>query len=143
MDVIPNIGFGPVQFGMNPAEVLAHFPEEQNYEEWMGGKRNDSLLYHGLIFGFNRCDSIGPLADSRLVEVTVFGREDARLWGRGIGGWSKDAVTAYLKQSGVPYEVQEGGDVPAYSLSLSFGEGGRLEYVEAWANTEGKAFSIQ
>ena len=53
MEVIPNIGIGPVRFGMSPAEALAAIPEGQKYEEWMGGNRNDSLLFHGLILGFD------------------------------------------------------------------------------------------
>ena len=53
MEVIPNIGVGPVRFGMSPAEVLTAIPEGQKYEEWMGGNRNDSLLFHGLILGFD------------------------------------------------------------------------------------------
>ena len=140
MEVMPNIGVGPARFGMSPAEVLAHFPEGQKYEDWMGGNRNDSLLFHGLIFGFDRCDGFGPLADSRLVEVTIYGREDVLLWGRGIGDWSKVAVAEYLGRNGTPYEIHENGDllVRPHSMTLSFAEGGHLEWVEAWANLEHK-----
>ena len=135
MDVIPDVGIGPVRFGMSPAEVVACFPEEQKYEDWMGGNRNDSMLYHGLIFGFDSCDSVGPLAQSRLVEITVFEREDARLWEQTISDWSKEWVTEYLERNGIPCEIQESGDllVRAQSLSLSFSESDQLVYVEAWA----------
>ena len=134
MDVIPDVGIGPVRFGMSPAEVVACFPEEQRYEDWMGGNRNDSLLYHGLIFGFDRHDGVGPLAHSRLVEVTIFGRDDARLWERRMSHWSKESVTEYLERNGVPYECKKNGDVLVgpQCLSLSFNELDRLEYLEAW-----------
>jgi len=92
MDVIPEVGIGPARFGMSPAEVTASFPEAQRYEDWMGGNLNDSLFYHGLIIGFDRCDSVGPLPHSRLAQITVFDREDARLWERTICDWSKDGV---------------------------------------------------
>jgi hypothetical protein len=123
---------------MSPAEVLANFPEEQKYEDWMGGNRNDSLLFHGLIFGFDRCDGFGPLADSRLVEFTIYGREDTELWGRGIGDWSKEAVADYLGRNGIPYEIHGNGDLSVlqFSMALSFTEGGQLDWVEAWANVE-------
>lgn len=138
MEVIPNIGIGPVRFGMSPAEVLATLPEGQRYEDWMGGNRNDSLLFHGLIFGFDRCDAVGPLADSRLVEFTIHGREDVRLWGRRIGDWSRDAVAEYLGHDLVPYEIHENGDlsVRTHSLALSFAEDGRLVWVEGWADVK-------
>jgi hypothetical protein len=134
MDLIPDLGIGSVRFGMSPAEVVACFPEEQTYEDWMGGNRNDSLLYHGLIFGFDSHDNVGPLAHSRLVEVTIFGREDARLWEQAIGHWSKELVTQHLERNSIPYESQQNGDVMIrpQSLSLSFNELDRLEYVEAW-----------
>lgn len=140
MEVIPNIGVGPVRFGMSPAEVLASLPEEQKHEDWMGGNRNDSLLFHGLIFGFDRCDAIGTLADGRLIEFTIHGREDVRLWGRGIGDWSRDAVAEYLGHNVIPYEIHENGDLSVlpHSLALSFDEDGRLVWVEGWADVERK-----
>lgn len=133
MDVIPKVGVGRVRFGMSPAEVAAVFPEEQRYEDWMGGNRNDSLLYQGIVFGFDRHDAQGPTAEGRLVEFTVFGREDARLWGRGFADWSRAAVAEHLARGGVRYEIHENGDlsVPACSMTLSFAADGRLEYVEA------------
>jgi hypothetical protein len=141
MEVIPNIGIGPVRFGMTPAEVIANFPDGQKYEDWMGGNRNDSLLFHGLILGFDSCDGDGPLADSRLVEFTIYGREDVRLWGQGLGDWSKEAVAEYLRRHGIPYEIHENGDwsVRPHSLAISFAEEGHIDWVEAWANLVPKA----
>lgn len=141
MEIIPNIGIGPMRFGMSPSEVLTNFPEEQKYENWMGGNRNDSLLFHGLIFGFDKCNGTGPLAESRLVEFTIYGREDVRLWGRVISEWSREAVTEYLGRNGISYEIHENGDlsVRQYALALSFSEMGHLEWVEAWANVERSA----
>jgi len=119
---------------MTPAEVLRVFPEEQRYEDWMGGNRNDALPYHGLIFGFNECNAAGPIERSRLVEVTIFGREDARLWGQRMSDWSRVSVTEYLERNNIRFELQESGNVlvRSLSLSLSFSELDGLEYVEAW-----------
>lgn len=138
MEIIPNLGVGSVRFGMSPTEVLAHFPEEQKYEDWMGGNRNDSVLFHGLIFGFDRCNSFGPLADSRLVEFTIYGRGDVQLWGREVGDWSMETVVEYLERHNVPYEIHENVDlaVKLYSMMLSFAEEGHLEWIEAWTNVE-------
>jgi hypothetical protein len=61
LEIIPGIGIGPVQRGMSPPQVLEALPEKHQYEEWMGGNLNDSLLFHGLIFSFDKCNPAGPL----------------------------------------------------------------------------------
>jgi hypothetical protein len=134
MELIPNVGIGSLRFGMSPAEVRAVRPEEQTYEEWMGGNLNDSLLYHGLIIGFDECNSTGPLPDSRLTRICVLGREDAVIWGQAICDWTKETVTSHLDRSRIPCRMLDSGDVSvqALSLSLSFDDSGRLEYVEMW-----------
>jgi hypothetical protein len=136
MEVFPNVGIGPLRFGMNPAQVLALFSEQQIYEDWMGGNLNDSLLYHGLIIGFDECDGDGPLAHSRFREVRLNRREDTVLWGRNLFDWTKPAVTDHLENGGLPYRLAACGDVsvPDLSLLLAFDESSRLEYVEMWAS---------
>jgi hypothetical protein len=47
MIIYPNQGIGPIKFGMSPEEVKALMGIEEVYEPWMGGNRNDSLLYPG------------------------------------------------------------------------------------------------
>ena len=69
--VDPKIGFGPMRFGMSPAQVRDLLPEEQTYEECLGGNLNDSLLYRGLIIGFDACDANGLLAESRFCELRL------------------------------------------------------------------------
>ena len=134
MELIPKVGFGRLRFGMTPAEVGALVPEESTYEEWMGGNLNDSLLYHGLIIGFDECDSTGPLPDSGLNRICVFGREDAVIWGKSICDWTKAAAATHLDQNLIPYRILNSGDVSVQglSLSLSFDDSDRLEYVEVW-----------
>src|SRR5215467_5847811 len=111
MDIIPNIGVGAVRFGMKPGEVIALFPEAQKYEDWMGGNRNDSLLYQGIIFEFNACNSSGPLANSRLIGIEIFGRKNAVLWGRPIDTWTKEALVSYLDEHNMAYRFHTSGDL--------------------------------
>jgi hypothetical protein len=63
MEIFPNIGLGPIRFGMNPSQVQAVLGSDRTYEPWMGGNLNDSQLYPGLIIGFDNCDDRGPLKD--------------------------------------------------------------------------------
>lgn len=135
MELIPNVGLGPLRFGMRPAEVDALFPEEQAYEDWMGGNLNDSMLYRGIIIGFDYCDSDGPLSQSQFREVRVNRREDAVIWGKNISDWRKAEVTDHLERVGTRYRLSTCGDVsvPDLSLLLSFDDSDRLEYVEMWA----------
>ncbi|MBA2525528.1 MAG: hypothetical protein H0V18_07060 [Pyrinomonadaceae bacterium] len=133
MELLLNVGIGSIRFAMTPVEVHALISEEPTYEDWMGGNRNDSLLFHGLIFGFDGCDSTGPLENSRLTEVSIHGREDVVLWGRNICYWTKDAVKDHLDRNGLPYQIVANGDVSVdSSLAISFDNAGRLEYIEMW-----------
>jgi hypothetical protein len=140
MDVIPNIGAGSVRFGMKPSEVMAHFPEEQLYEDWMGGNLNDSLLYRGIIFGFDKYNSVGSLANSRLVEIRMYGREDAVICGRLIGTWKKETIINYWDENDLAYEDHDNGDVsiPSLSLVLSFDSQDQIEYLEMWESVENR-----
>lgn len=117
MDVIPKLGIGSVTFGMHPAEVFQNFPEQQTYEAWMGGNLNDSLLFHGVIFGFDACNANGPLSNSRLSDITLFEREDARLFGQSIGNWSRDSLIEYFKSNHFQYEIQIGGSLNSQTFA--------------------------
>jgi hypothetical protein len=132
MDIIANFGIGPLHFGMKPAEILKLFPEEQKWEFWMGGNRNDSLFFHGILLEFDKCNSTGPLPDSRLTELEVFGREDATLWGQNIIDWTEKAIVEYIHRNDIPCEVVASGGfyLPTQSMAFSFDEG--QLFIEAW-----------
>jgi len=136
LQIIPNIGIGPLRFGMRPDEVRRRFPEEETYEEWMGGNLNDSLLYRGLILGFDAHDTHGPLADSHFNEVRLNRREDARLWGRGLFAWTKASIRDHLENNSIAYESYENGDISVASLSvaMSFDEAELLVDIEMWSS---------
>jgi hypothetical protein len=136
LQIIPNIGIGPLRFGMGPDEVRRRFPEEETYEEWMGGNLNDSLLYTGLILGFDAHDSHGPLVHSHFCEVSLNRREDATLWERGLFAWTKASIRDHLENNGIAYETDENGEifVSSLSMSMSFDESELLEYIEMWSS---------
>jgi hypothetical protein len=120
---------------MSPAQVRAVFPEAETYEDWMGGNLNDSILYQGLIVGFDRCNVTGPLVDSRFVEVRLHGRSDIIIYGKNICDWTRDAVTSHLNQSGIRYQTvnNRGVLVRTSTLSLTFDESGcHLVWIEMW-----------
>ena len=134
LQIIPNVGIGPLRFGMNPDEVRRRFPEKETYEDWMRGNLNDSLLYRGLILEFDACDSHGPLTHSRFSGLRLNRREDATLWGRGLFDWTKTSIGHHLENNGIAYESLENGDILVASLStsMSFDESDLLEYIEMW-----------
>ena len=135
MEIIPKVGIGPLCFGMTPDQVRALFSEEETYEDWMGGNLNDSILYRGLILGFDRCDTWGPLASSKFRELRLHGRQDAVLWGKNILDWCKADAIDYLERRGFAYRLSNGRDlsIPKSSLVLSFDDVGRLEHLEMWS----------
>ena len=135
MEVLPNIGLGVIRFGMRPAEVRGLLLEPETYEEWMGGNLNDSLLYHGLILGFDSYDAYGPLAHSHFAELRLNRREDATIWGKNLLAWTKGLIADHLRRIVVPCESPGNGDllVPSLSLAMSFDKSNGLEYIEMWA----------
>ena len=135
MEIIPKVGIGPLHFGMNTDQVRALFAEEETYEDWMGGNLNDSILYRGLILGFDRCDTCGPLPSSKFRELRLRGRQDAVLWGKNILHWCKADAIDYLESRGFANRLSNGGDlsIPKSSLVLSFDDVGRLEHLEMWS----------
>jgi hypothetical protein len=133
LEIIPGIGIGPVRRGMSPAQVLEAFPEDQKYEHWMGGNLNDSLLFHGLVFTFDKCNSSGPLPEARLEQIAVHGREDATLYGKGVSDWNKQSILERLRQEGHAVDVMDNGCLGVVGkLELCFAEGGELDWVEIY-----------
>jgi hypothetical protein len=135
MEVLPNIGLGTIRFGMRPAQVRGLMLEPETYEEWMGGNLNDSLLYRGLILGFDACDAYGPLADSHFTDVGLNRRQDAVIWGQSLLAWTKASIADHLERNAISYELPDNGDLVVSSLSLemSFDKSGGLEYIGMWA----------
>ncbi len=103
MIINPNNGIGTVKFGMSPIEVNDVMGDTV-YEDWMGGNLNDSMYYSGLIIGFDKYDSSGPLSESKVIEFrtndtdlisfngiklnefTREGMKDVCIWGDGWTG---------------------------------------------------------
>lgn len=135
LEIVPGIGIGPVQRGMSPAAVLAVFPEDQRYEDWMGGNRNDSLLFHGLIFTFDKCNSSGPLQDARLEQIIVHRREDSTLYGRPVGSWDKHSILRRLRQEGHTVTEMPNGCLGIIGkLELDFAASGELDWIEIYVH---------
>jgi hypothetical protein len=135
MEILPNIGIGAIRFGMRPAEVRLLMLEPETYEEWMGGNLNDSLLYRGLILGFDACDAYGPLAHSHFTNLRLSRREDI-IWGKNLFAWTKASIADHLGRNAVPHEFPDNGDllVPSLSLEMSFDKSDGLEHIEMWAS---------
>jgi hypothetical protein len=134
LDIHPGEGIGPIRLGMQPAEVLAVFPEPQVYEDWMGGNLNDALLFHGLRLHFSECDSRAPLRDSTLNWIVIHQRANAYLFGRPVRKWTKKRVLRALRVRGYDVQTPPNGDVYVYGqLALSFNDDGRLFRVEVHA----------
>jgi len=98
----------------------------------MGGNLNDSLLYHGLVLGFDKCDAHGPLPDSSFVDVWIRGRPDVILWGKPLSDWTREAVEAHLLQRKITYEATKlfGINIPSLALGLDFEPDGRIESAD-------------
>lgn len=131
LDIHPGQGIGPVRHGMTPAEVLALLNEPQVYEDWMGGNLNDALLFHGLRLHFSECDSRAPLSNSTLGWIVIHQREDAFLFDRPVGEWTKESILWELRSRGYSPETPPNGDVEVpHKLGMSFDEDDRLVWVE-------------
>jgi hypothetical protein len=115
---------------MTPAEVLGVFDEPQLYEFWMGGNLNDSLIFHGLVFRFDKCDGHGPLPDGRLCEIEVHTREDAVLFDRPMTEWTWNEMMEELRLRGYLADSPafEDSQVP-YHLGMDFDTTGRLVWM--------------
>ena len=134
MEVIPNNGLGPLRFGMSPEQVRSLLEEPETYEEWMGGNLNNSLLYKGLIIGFDACDAYGPLAHSKFCEASIHYRDDVVIMGKRLLDWSRSAVIDRLEEESLSYTLSPDTDIRVAELSLafSFGDEDQLIFLEMW-----------
>jgi hypothetical protein len=133
LDIHPGEGIGPIRFGMRPAELLAVFPEQQVYEDWMGGNLNDALLFQGLRLHFSECDCWAPLPGSTLNWIVIHQRGSAYLFGRPMSEWTKKSVLRELQVRGYEVQTPPNGDVDVDDkLGLSFDADGRLIWVEVY-----------
>ena len=121
---------------MTPAEVRAALGEPEGYEEWMGGNLNDSLLFHGLICGFDECDAYGPLSGSALRElrISVPHRGDIVLWGRPLAEWTAGDLRQYAVSTRIALEKGSRDSVSSRTLGMAcdFDSESRLETIELW-----------
>ena len=118
--VNPGRGLGPIKLGMSPAEVLSHVDEEQAYEEWMGGNLNDALTFRGMRLHFDKCDSHGPLEDSKLTWIVIKDRDNVSLFGSSMASWTRDAIIEELNSRGFDVEQSDNGDVDVLGV-IGFG----------------------
>lgn len=127
LDIHPSQGLGPIKFGMRPADVTNVFPEEEMWEDWMGGNQNGNLLFRGLILTFLPQSSSEPLPDARLVVIVVSGRNDVALFGRPLPVWTQDEAPRWLREAGYEPDMtrQDAIDIPGI-LRLCFDEAGRI-----------------
>jgi hypothetical protein len=90
---------------MNPAEVLANFPEEEAYEQWMGGSLNDALLFPGIVFLFDECESEGPLPDSKMTDF-LLRRPEAWFAGNPLNWWTLQNTTKRLHERSIGFTTK-------------------------------------
>ena len=131
LTVLIGQGLGLIRLGMCPNEVMERFPEEQGYEEWMGGNLNDSLLFHGLIFQFDRCNSKSPLPKSKLNRIVIHQRVDVVLFERPMTAWTRGELEKELSLRGYNSEEGAGGDlIVPEGMECSFDEEDRFVWAE-------------
>jgi hypothetical protein len=119
MEIVPLKGIGQIKFGMNPQSVRGLFNSNETYEGWMGGNCNDSIMYPGIKFVFNRFDAYGPLPRSDLWMIVVHGRTDISLWGLPINQWTKPKVQDYLQQESLSFSINPLGEIEIENLGLN------------------------
>ncbi|MFH1465662.1 MAG: hypothetical protein ABIO70_14850 [Pseudomonadota bacterium] len=138
MELLPDVGLGPVRLGMRPAEVRRLLGDEQTWEEWMGGNLNDALLYPGLRLHFDACGPSEPLPHGRLVWIVVHGRPDVTLIDRPITAWTRPELEAALRHRGEPPVSERNGDLAVRGrMWFSFDDVGNLCHAEIEAPVEG------
>jgi hypothetical protein len=111
-EIKPLEGLGDIKFGMSPKEVDEIMNERQVWENWMGGNRNDSLMYRGIIFMFDDCNSSAPLENSKLTDIDIYNREDIFLFGKLLNEWSQTDFLNYCEQNKISiddkYDLMDG-----------------------------------
>jgi hypothetical protein len=133
LELQPLRGLGPLLFDMTPAQVRAAFPEPEMYEEWMGGNLNDSILFRGLICGFDKCDASGPLPRSKLREFRVsVARSDLSFEGRPLREWNKGTLSALPALADAQPAGAPSISIRELGLAFDFDEGGHVAFAELW-----------
>jgi hypothetical protein len=136
MEITPNIGLGQLRFGMRPSEVQAVLGSHQTYEPWMGENVNDSLLYPGLIIGFDKCDSSGPLKDSKLVEFRINEKADVTFLKKPFFGMLENELVQTLAQHDIRSEKKLSNYfLPDLHMELDLDERGRVTWVVFWGQS--------
>jgi hypothetical protein len=127
----PKKGIGVVRFGMAPGQVRQLLGKGETWEEWMGGNRNDSILYPGLIFMFDKCNANGPLPDGRLEAIDAHRHAKVTLFGTALAEWRRETLVEELEARGYEPENGPAGDISVHKLCMEagFDGDGRLEIV--------------
>ena len=131
MEILPKIGLGPLRFGMTPSEVKALLGSHRTYEPWMGGNLNDSLLYPGLIIGFDKCDASGPLPNSKIVEFRLHGRTDVTFLNEPLFGRPLKELLQTLAQRNIRKDP-DSDTIPDLRMELVSDDQGNIDWVEFW-----------
>ena len=120
MDINPRTGIGDIRFGMQRDEVIALLGSEQTWEEWMGGNLNDSLLYPGLILGFDAHDSYGPLPEGRLVQIVVSSKYPCNLFGLELKTVTREMVLSSIASSTAKHFPNRSIEAPELNMHFYF-----------------------
>lgn len=137
MELIPKVGLGLVRFGMRPSEVKSIFGLGTDYEPWMGGNLNDSLLYPGIIAGFDKCDSRGPLEDSRLVELRINQNADIQFFNKSVFELAENELRGLLEKKNIRVEERDGYlFLPELNVEFEPNESGRIVSLNFWCAHE-------
>jgi len=97
----------------------------------MGGNLNDSLLYPGLIVGFDKCDGRGPLNDSKLVEFRINEKADVTFLNRPIFGMLQNELLQRLTRHNIRSERNLSSYVlPDLHMEVDLDDQGRVTWVE-------------
>lgn len=138
MELIPKIGIGPLRFGMRPSEVKDVLGPEHGYESWMGGNLNDSLLYSGMILGFDRCDSRGPLNDSKLIEFRINQNADIHFLQKPVFKITGNEFCQTLEQHNINIEREPNGYMflPELNIELEPDENGNIVSLSFWCEPD-------
>jgi hypothetical protein len=99
----------------------------------MGGNLNGSLLYRGLVFDFDECDSHGPLRSARFCGVLARPRDDLYLFGKPLVGWTRAEIAAIAEDHGVQLSDGPADDMSLTELALDLSfDNGRPCEVSWW-----------
>jgi hypothetical protein len=118
-EIKPLEGLGDIKFGMSPKEVDEKMNEGQVWENWMGGNRNDSLMYRGIIFMFDDCNSSAPLENSKLTDIDIYNREDIFLFGKLLNEWTQTDFLNYCEQNKISTDDKYDFIDGTWSLSIN------------------------